>query len=294
MRPPRSIKLTKQTIHLDEGDTFFVGYFSTPEFYFPYVFHYEIVVLCITHGFCRVLCGSDAVLLKRDDVLVVGSNTPHMTYNLPKDSQGPDWAQRLVMLFDPNKIGKTFMATPEMRAFRDFQKKIEGGAVIIRGNLRKAVRDQLRILLKQQGVARMAGLIQLLQILSESSPKSIREIRPSFSLPQMHQQDIQRLTRVFEHVQTNFSKMIYLEDMAKIAGMASTSFSRFFHQKTGKTFQEYLIDFRVNMARAELAQTGKTVTEICYECGFNNLSNFNRQFKKLNGKTPVQFRNASR
>ena len=72
--------------------------------------------------------------------------------------------------------------------------------------------------------------------------------------------------------------------------MSDGAFSRFFTQHTGRNFTEYLIDIRIGMVTRMLIDTSKTIAEICYECGYNNISNFNRIFKKKKGRTPHEFR----
>ena len=83
---------------------------------------------------------------------------------------------------------------------------------------------------------------------------------------------------------------IRLEDLSALVGMAPSAFSRFFHQRTGRTVVDYLIDIRLGNAARMLVDTTQNISEICYSCGFNNLSNFNRVFKAKRGYTPRDFR----
>ena len=88
----------------------------------------------------------------------------------------------------------------------------------------------------------------------------------------------------------NYRNEIRLQDLADIASMTPTAFSRFFKLRTNKSISEYIIDVRLGHAARLLADSTMAVVEICYRCGFNNISNFNRIFRKRKGCTPTEFR----
>lgn len=102
--------------------------------------------------------------------------------------------------------------------------------------------------------------------------------------------DSRRVARVEEYVAKHFSENIRLQDLADVAGMAPASFSRFFKLRTGSTLSDYITDIRLGVAARMLVDSTKSIAEICYESGFNNLSNFNRTFRKNKAMTPKEFR----
>lgn len=99
-----------------------------------------------------------------------------------------------------------------------------------------------------------------------------------------------RVQKVKHFIQEHFSEAIHLDALASIAGMAPSAFSRFFRQQTGRTVVDYITDVRVGNAARLLIDSSDNVSQICYSCGFNNLSNFNRIFKSKRGYTPRDFR----
>ncbi len=99
-----------------------------------------------------------------------------------------------------------------------------------------------------------------------------------------------RIQKVIGYLNTNYQREIHLADVAGHVNMSEVSFSRFMKKRTGKNYIEYLNDLRLGIASRHLVDTNKSVSEISYECGFNNLSNFNRIFKKRKGYTPKEFR----
>jgi AraC-like DNA-binding protein len=102
--------------------------------------------------------------------------------------------------------------------------------------------------------------------------------------------DSRRVARVEEYIAKHHTENIRLVDLADIAGMTPAAFSRFFKLRTGSTLSNYIIDIRLGIAARMLVDSTKTIAEICYESGFNNLSNFNRIFRKNKGMTPKEFR----
>ncbi|MBO5942459.1 MAG: helix-turn-helix domain-containing protein [Bacteroidales bacterium] len=99
-----------------------------------------------------------------------------------------------------------------------------------------------------------------------------------------------RIQKVKQYVVDHYSEPLKLSDLAELVGMSPVSFSRFFHQRTGRTLSEYIVDIRLGFAARMLVDSPKNISEICYECGFNNLSNFNRIFKARRNCTPREFR----
>ena len=102
--------------------------------------------------------------------------------------------------------------------------------------------------------------------------------------------DSRRVQKVKDYIDANFKDDIRLQELADLANMTPTAFSRFFKLRTGKSISEYIIDVRLGHASRMLADSTMAVVEICYRCGFNNISNFNRIFKRKKGLTPTEFR----
>jgi AraC-like DNA-binding protein len=96
---------------------------------------------------------------------------------------------------------------------------------------------------------------------------------------------------VYEYTFKNFRKKISLDEVAEVLHMTPTSFSRYFRTKYNKTFSRFVSEIRIKHACEMLTETEESVSEVCYACGFNTLSNFNRQFKEITLKKPIQYRN---
>lgn len=102
--------------------------------------------------------------------------------------------------------------------------------------------------------------------------------------------DSRRILKVKDYINSHINDDLRLEQLASLVGMASAAFSRYFKQRTGKNLSSYIADIRLGQAARRLVDTTDSVSEICWSCGFNTLSNFNRQFRKHKGCTPTEFR----
>jgi AraC-like DNA-binding protein len=102
--------------------------------------------------------------------------------------------------------------------------------------------------------------------------------------------DSRRVRKIYEYINNYYREEIKLEDLSGIVGMTPVALSRFFKLRTGKTVSDHIIDIRLGNATRLLVDTTNSIGEICYDCGFNNLSNFNRIFKKRKGCSPKEFR----
>jgi len=100
-----------------------------------------------------------------------------------------------------------------------------------------------------------------------------------------------RLDKVYAFIQDNFNKPIKAEEVAKLANMSTSNFSHYFKKATNKSFTRFLMDFRLGHVCQLLTTTQLSVSEIAFQTGYSNLSNFNRLFKKYKGCSPIQFRN---
>lgn len=128
-----------------------------------------------------------------------------------------------------------------------------------------------------------ASLLRILAILSQNRMFEATE--------KTSDKRVEEIKAVLTFVRENYREKIYLRDMAGVVNMNEQYFSRFFKKAIQRTPMEYLNDYRIRQAMRLLEETSMSVTEICLECGFNNMGNFLREFKKNSGTTPLQYRN---
>ena len=132
---------------------------------------------------------------------------------------------------------------------------------------------------------------QFLTILYELSRcENVRTLASSSYAKVTVEDDSRRILKVKNFISKNYMDELRLPELASLAGMSSSAFSRFFKLHTGRNISEYIIDLRLGYAARMLVDTAKSISEIGFDCGFNNLSNFNRIFKKKKGCSPSEFR----
>ncbi|MNZ83179.1 HTH-type transcriptional activator Btr [compost metagenome] len=137
------------------------------------------------------------------------------------------------------------------------------------------------------------SVLELLSILHDlSSSRNMRTLSDSSFNNEQFNYNSRRIEKVFEYMNTSYSKQITLAEVSKIASMPEVSFSRFIKKRTGNTFIDSLNEIRLGHATRMLIDSTQTVAEIAYKCGFNNISNFNRIFKKKKNCTPKEFRDS--
>lgn len=138
---------------------------------------------------------------------------------------------------------------------------------------------------------RFEQFLTMLKILNELSlDTGARTLASSAFAQHEERRESRRVSKVKDYISVHYAEPLRLEDLASLVGMAPSAFSRFFKQHTTRTLMDYIIDIRLGNAARMLVDTTTSISEICYACGFNNLSNFNRSFKARRGYTPRDFR----
>jgi len=141
-----------------------------------------------------------------------------------------------------------------------------------------------------EGLERYIELLNVFSLLLQIDEREYLAL-PS-SLPNTYDKDREQIDKIYEYVFQNVQNGINLNDAAKLVYMEPSSFCRYFKKKTNQTFMNYVKKVRLGIAARLLAETEKQITQICYECGYNNLANFNHYFKVVMKKTPSEYRKA--
>lgn len=157
----------------------------------------------------------------------------------------------------------------------------------IRDQANAEVTIQMHEILELKGVPRLMKLLDILNTLAETNDK---ENISNHLTKGENMKESERLSKVFDYVMKNFLSDITIAEVAALVNMAENSFSRYFSQRTRKKFSAFVNEIRLSHASKLLTDTDQSVAEICYGSGFNNLSNFNRQFKELYGLSPLLYR----
>jgi AraC-like DNA-binding protein len=282
------LKPLLEHLPLDEKESFVVKDFDYAYYPTPWHYHPEYELVLVTESTGKRFVGDHVSDFAPGNLAFIGSNLPHLYRNAAEYYNGtaPDRAKSIVVHFLEKSFGADFFQLPETASLRRLFRTSALGMDIL-GEANHQVSSLMRELVGLGGLARMLKLLEILHVLAATTEYRLIS---SAGIVGQNERDTDRLHRVFEYVMAHFQQDIRLPEAANLAAMSQTAFSRYFRQRTRKTFSDFVIAFRLSHASKRLIETQWSIAEICFDCGFNNLSNFNRQFKKQYDKTPLEFR----
>lgn len=275
--------LPKEKDHSFVVKDFNYNYYPTPWHYHP---EYEIVLVTESTG--KRFIGDHISEFQPGNMAFLGPHIPHTYKNENKyyEEGSKLRARSIVIHFTEASLGNDFLDLPEATLLKNlFNRSLQG--MDIYGETQKIISEKLHDIICLTGLKRWLCLIDILLCLAES-----KEFLPITKTMQIgfNEKESKRMCNVFDWITSNFEKEIRLSEAAEIAGMNENAFSRFFSQRTRKTFSEFVQELRLQKATKLLVENNMSITELCYECGYNNVSNFNRQFLHHYGMNPMKYR----
>lgn len=271
---------------LSEKDCFYLIDRRKSEFTYPLHVHqeYELNFVEGCRGARRIV-GDSMEELGDYDLVILGGGLEHTweQHNCYSDS-----IREVTIQFSPDLFGEVLLGKNQMASLRELFENSQNGIAFSMPAIMRIYKHLDDLLQTRPGFYRV---IKLMELLYELSLEEDFHVLATSSFANVnHSADSRRVRKVEEYIRENFKQDIRLQTLADLVGMTTTSFSRFFKLRTGRTVSDYIIDIRLGHAARMLADSTTSVVEICYECGFNNVSNFNRIFKKRKGCPPTVFR----
>jgi AraC-like DNA-binding protein len=249
--------------------------------------HFEFVLVNKSTG--KRMVGDHIGYFGEDDLVFMGTLLPHVWVNDPVylNREANEQADALVLHFTEDFLGEDFMNIPEMDNLRKVLKLADRG-MALRGETREKINDLIRKMPGMNGLQRLSSLLLIFDIMSNTTEYDLLA-SPRF-VQNFHYECSDRFKKITGYIMENFDKDISLAEIASVGSMGVTAFCNFFKEQFRVTFVEYLTTVRIGHACKLLSENDRNVVEVAYECGFNNLANFNRQFKKLKSMTPSDYR----
>lgn len=248
-------------------------------------YHPEIELVFVQGGSGKRQIGSHISYYADGDLMLIGSNLPHCGFTDKFTGNKTE----IVIQFLPEFIDGMLPGKPEMRHIASLMERCKSG-LAFHGETKRKVGRMIRELVHLNGFERFIGLLNILNNLQNSDEFQLLNAS-GFSM-QANTEDNERINKVFNHVRANFFQPISLESMADMTGMTTPSFCRYFKKISGKTFTRFVNEYRLVHASKLLSENNLSITEICFESGFNNFSYFNKSFKSFTGKSPSAYRNS--
>lgn len=243
---------------------------------------YEIVFISPgTNG--RLLIGDHSSYYSDGDLIFIGPNIPH--YGFTEHFKHEHF--EIVVQLHEDFLGHTFLDAPEMQGIRQLFEKSKSG-LHFSGKIKKEIGQDLLQMTKMNNFDRLLRLLRILKKMEATEEYTMLNAR-DFTV-EVNSKDSSRMHTIYSYVSNNYLDSINLEDIAGEVQMTVPSFCRYFKGLTGKTFTLFVNEFRIMHACQLLSKTSKSITEICYDSGFNNLSHFNKQFRLVAGQTAGDYR----
>ncbi|GHA46689.1 AraC family transcriptional regulator [Salinimicrobium marinum] len=245
--------------------------------------HEEIQISYIAAGSGSLIVGDSINYYKKNDILVIGENIPHV---FRSDANASSKSIMYTLFFTRNSFGKGFFKINDLIELDTFFKNSIYGMKIT-SNQTKII-FQFERLRNINGIERIASLLIILNLILSSE----KERLSSFVYNKKYTDaEGKRMNEVFQYVMDRFNEPISLDEIAATANMSKNAFCRYFKKRTNKTFFQFLIELRIENACKLLYKNKELSVALISElCGFQNIANFNRKFKALKNMTPSKYR----
>ena len=246
-------------------------------------YHPEIELVYVNGGSGKRQVGSHISYYTEGDLILIGSNLPHCGFTNEQTGN----KNETVIQMRPDFLGNGFFEISEMKNINNLFSQAKAG-IAFEGETKKRIGSKIEIMDKQSPFERLLTMLEILNELELSDEFKVLNAEV-FSM-EMQMQDNDRINLVFNYVKDNFQEQITLDEVAVLVSMTVPSFCRYFKKITHKTFTKFVNEYRLVHASKLLAEKPISITEICFESGFNNFSYFNKSFKEFTGKSASQYR----
>ena len=281
--------LFKEVSPLSSKDCFILIERQKSNFNFPVHVHpeYELNYIENAKGAQRIVGDSIEDIEEEELVLIANPRLEHAWMDHHNRSQH---IHEITIQFHPDLLEESFLNKNQMVSVRQLFRRAEKGVAFSREAVIK-VRPMLKLLTCENDS--FYSLIKLLIIFHELSlDRGIRELASRLFMTDTRQEgdNNHKLNKIIDYINRHYAETIRLPDVAEMVNMSEASFCRFIKQHTSRSFIDFLTDIRLGAASRALVDSADSIAEIGYKCGFNNLSNFNRIFKKKKDCSPKEFR----
>ena len=265
-----------------------VKLYEQPTFTMPWHMHDFYELTLILNGCGTRIVGDSIDSFYPEDLLLLGPRLPHVWKDDLLESAGP--ARAISLQFASSFPDAELLAAPQMRCISRLLEQA-GRGLRLTGPLKTLTRDKIHFLLGCDGVRQLLLILEILADIAESG-EYVQVASEGYVTPEAA--ETQRWTRINGYILKHFRRPLPANELAQVARMHPSSLGRYVKRTTGMTLTQYINEFRIGHACRLLAIDNRPVVEICFECGFQNLSHFNRCFRRSKEASPTEYRKALR
>jgi AraC-like DNA-binding protein len=268
--------------------SFIVKQEITSRFANPFHFHDGYELTFIIRGRGKFYGGNQVMNFADGDVFFLGPMFPHYFVNEKHSGQDESMAHSLAVQFQQDFLGKELFEKPEFVEIKKLLRLVYSSGLKITSP--NKVTPELFQDLTQPGIRKVLLLLEILNRLATLPNKDIQVIALHYYNNTDSRKDFSKLDPVYRYVLENFTEDVNSKKAASLAFLNEAAFCRYFKRQTKKTFSQFVNQVRITHATSLLMDKNKSIADVCYECGFNNLSYFNRNFKNITSKSPLEYR----
>ncbi|KQC34594.1 AraC family transcriptional regulator [Nonlabens sp. YIK11] len=271
-------------VHPEMKSTVFVSRSTTERIDWKPFWHYhpEIELVYVDKGQGKRHIGNHMSYYNNSQLILIGSNLPHIGY-----TDSPNHGSELLVQFLPDFLGKDFLERPATQPIKQLFERAKNGIVFLKP-VKEQIGDKLHQLNEVEGFERILLLLDILNTLATTEHYEILNAE-KFVFETDHQNN-SKMETIYKHINQNFKEHISLDEIADKVSMTVPAFCRYFKKSTGKTFTKLVNEYRVVHATKLLAESPMSISDVAFECGFNNFSHFNKLFKEVTGKSASKYR----
>lgn len=274
--------IIREITPLTNEEFFVVLYHPNAKFDFPTHYHPEYEINYVEGAVGKRIVGESVQNYIEYDLVLTGPNIFHSW-----QSETGEAELVVTIQFQKDMLPASFQNKKLIASIRDMLERSKRGIVYGKETIEKLA-PRIKNLINENG---FVSFVDFLLILHEMSIADDQKVLCSQSFsPEVDMFKSRRIRLACDYINKNYEKKIKIEDISTLIGMTDSSFCHFFKKRTQKSFIDYLNEVRIGHAAVQLIETTKTISEVCYNCGFNNVSNFNRIFRTKKGLTPTEFR----
>ncbi|MGF7081933.1 AraC family transcriptional regulator [Mucilaginibacter sp. UYCu711] len=262
---------------------------NEPHLSTPLHFHELCELVYISESYGKRIVGDNVQEFQPGDLVLMGPNLPHIWYNAPiYYEQNSELKARATVVYFPEDLLVNFLDDEQSVALvQNFMSKVSRGIRFYGDTLLEA-RQRLDEMDEHTGLKRLANLLLLCEQLINSDEYELLS-SPGYHI-RLNQSDTKRVHNIYVYVMEHFKEQITLNDVASLANLTPTAFCRFFKKHAGKSFSRFVNELRIAHACKLLYDLELPITAICYESGFQNMTNFNKFFRRIKNCSPSQYR----
>lgn len=258
-----------------------------PHFTYPWHFHSEFEIVYVLKSSGRRFVADSVEPFQEGDITLMGSYLPHFWKSeTPGDTENANRVNAIVVQFHKDFFREEINSYPEFHRINELLKRAARGIHFSKTSGEK-IGKMLKRLLKLNGLERMLYFIKLMDTMARTENYRILASN-AYQLEEQKELN-NRLDKIMHFINTNYQRKISQEEVASKIGMTTAAFCRYFKEKTGKGFIFFVNEMRIGYACKLLIENHLSISQICFECGFNNISNFNRMFKRQTGYAPGEY-----